>query len=208
MSASEGESISVSPVRSGRRRPDYQVEPTELADAAFARGYLTPLELFRIGAWKSARGLAWMSLNSEDEIRDRTHHAISSVGKLSRLNVLQDNVDWDEWQTSVALAICEPEGLIGLKGVAFPMASAVLAILLPAACPVIDRWTVQAVFGLPSSSTRWKTCAAYRQFTELLVQHSGFYPSCSSVHQVDQAVMNGVIAGGTLPFRPVALESR
>ena len=51
--------------------------PKTVPEAAWARGHLTPLEFLRIAAWKSARGLGWLSLNAEGAIEQRTEAAIS-----------------------------------------------------------------------------------------------------------------------------------
>ena len=51
----------------------YQAEPKELVEEIMRRGHITPWELLKIVSWKSAKGVAWLSLNTEEEI-------ISSMG--------------------------------------------------------------------------------------------------------------------------------
>src|SRR5665811_2363890 len=65
-----------------RPRPTYQIEPIELRAQIWDRGHVEPWELLRICAWKSARGLAPLSLNDEQEIRDRTRDACQELRPL------------------------------------------------------------------------------------------------------------------------------
>src|ERR1700731_3508265 len=58
---------------------DYQVRPDEIAASAWNRGYLTPLELLRLAAWKTGKGLGHLTVNSEHEIESRTKAAIDII---------------------------------------------------------------------------------------------------------------------------------
>jgi len=64
----EHHQIETSGTRKKRAKPAYQREPEELRDQIWDAGVITPLQLFRIVAWKSAKGLAPVSLNSEKDI--------------------------------------------------------------------------------------------------------------------------------------------
>ncbi len=80
---------------------DFQDDPpAEIAASAWRRGYLKPLELLRITAWKSVKGLGHLTVNSEDEIESRTRAAIDSIRpwKGRRVVGLTDQALWDDWQ--------------------------------------------------------------------------------------------------------------
>lgn len=133
-----------------RARPSYQHEPFHLREAIWSRGYMTALQMLRIAAWKSARGLALLTLNDEDLIRLRTADAFDAIRPWRAADVLNAPVDWDAWREMVAHAVGSKQGqtgLLALEGVGYPMASAFLALLAPAAFPVIDRWAVHGVYG-------------------------------------------------------------
>lgn len=58
----------------------YQDEPgDDLRQCLWDKGHFTPLQMFRLAAWKSARGLASLTLNSEDAIVDTTRKAIAAL---------------------------------------------------------------------------------------------------------------------------------
>ena len=71
------------------------------------------------------------------------------------------------------------------------MASAILALLLPKAFPVIDKWTVLGIYG--PEAKNWQRKVVYRNFTERLVEVAHLFPGCTSIHEVAKAVMNTVI---------------
>lgn len=74
----------------------YQCRPSHVTDAAWERGYLTPLELLRVAAWKSAEGLAYLTLNTEDEIYRRTGEAMEFLRPWRGIAVvgLDSDVRW------------------------------------------------------------------------------------------------------------------
>ena len=57
----------------GRAKPQYQLFPAGVAIAWDRKpAHLTTLELFRVAAWKSAKSLALLTLNTETAIAERT----------------------------------------------------------------------------------------------------------------------------------------
>jgi hypothetical protein len=200
---------------------DYQIRPSEIADWAWKRGYLKPLELLRIAAWKTGQGLGSLTVNSEDEIESRTKAAIDSIRPWKGRQVigLTHQALWGDWRETARRAIGVADtrkGLLGLKGVDYPVATAILDILDPDVWPVIDKWAVRTVFGTQLDGTRWPTwqwrcAAAYEAYARHLAtegpKHWGF--GCS-IHQLDVEAMNASRPGGTLPhgWTPASLPPR
>lgn len=195
-----------------RKRPDYQTEPKELREVIWSAGTIMPLQLFRIVAWKSAQGLAWVTLNNENDIALRSTECLQALVDWRTADICEPTANWENWESAVRDAIGTrqpPKGLQGLNGVRYPVASAILAILAPQAFPVVDRWAIKAVYGRQISD--FHTVAFYRDFTEQLVRISAYYPHCNTIHEVDQAVMNAARMCshpdrdcGCLPFKAVA----
>jgi hypothetical protein len=122
----------------------YQIRPSYVAASAWNRGYLKPLELLRIAAWKTGQGLGSMTVNTEYDIKRRTGAAMASTQhwKGRRVVGLTEQALWDDWRETARRAIgvaATRKGLLGLKGVGYPMATAILNILDPDVWPVIDR---------------------------------------------------------------------
>jgi hypothetical protein len=154
---------------------EYQKEPpASLVRAAWARGFLTPLELLRIAAWKSAKALGWLSLNTEPDIESRTAAAIDQLRpwRGQRMAGVDDDAVWAKWRETSSTAIGadkEGTGLLGLSGVGYPLATAILAVLDPEVWPVMDRWAVMTVFGSQPSGKpyrldRWQRADAYQVY--------------------------------------------
>jgi len=118
-----------------KAKPGFQTEPIELRNAILARGHIEPWELLRICAWKSAKGLAWLTLNTEDEIRNYTREAITALnasgGTTDVLNGSLSEDDWNAWETKAGELIGAeakhggPSGLLRLHGVGYPVATAI-----------------------------------------------------------------------------------
>src|ERR1700753_2105030 len=68
-------------MHSGREHmKDYQADPpAEIAASAWKRGYLKPLELLLIAAWKPGQSVSHLTVNSEDEIKNRSEAAIYGI---------------------------------------------------------------------------------------------------------------------------------
>lgn len=174
-----------------RSRLPYQTEPTFLVDEIMHRGYIAPWELLRIVSWKSAKGVAWLSLNSEADIIAVTREA---VGELKNWDGPQDvmepsmtSEDWDRWQSGAAQIIGADKsrtkdgnstGLLRLHGVGYPVATAILALLKPKVFPIMDRWAVQTIFDVGSNRKQWQRSSVYRAYAERLVN-----PDCSALEK-------------------------
>jgi hypothetical protein len=205
-----------------RSKPLYQREPEELRDQIWTAREITPLQLFRVVAWKSAKGLASVTLNSEADIERWSSNALDATSHWRTTNVLTDDVDWDLWERSAGNAIGvskravgqgKETGLLALDGIGYPVASAILSFLLPNVFPVIDKWTVLAIYG--PAAKNWERKAVYRNFAERLVEISDHFPGCGSIHQVDQALMNAVMdcpenppCHACVPFEPISVPGR
>jgi hypothetical protein len=178
----------------------YQDEPGhDIREPIWERGRFSALEMFRVAAWKSARGLASLTLNTEDAIASRTAAAIRAITPLRETNVLEDQVDWHAWRNAAATAIgskADRTGLLGLEGFGYPMASAFLSFLVPTAFPVIDRWTVEAVYGagVAGRAGVWHRFRVYTHFTQELARRQNDFADAPNIHRVDQAVMNRAMA--------------
>lgn len=198
-------------------RFSYQDEPgEELRAQVWAAREFTPLQLFRVGAWKSAQGLGHLTVNPPGAIEERTRSAMQLLEPINGVDVLDMGLGWggwSTWETAAKSAMCE---LFELDGVRYRMGTAILCFLAPAAFPVIDRHTAWAVWG-PVSSTRWSHTGTFTQYTRRLVEVHATVPEYSSlktVHEVDQRVMNIAQGRGTNPreeynllgFDPVELS--
>jgi hypothetical protein len=189
---------------------NYQRRPGEVAVSAWKRGYLTPLELLRVAAWKTGQGLGSLTTNTEQEIRDRTGAALDTIrpwrGKPVSGPARQ--VTWANWRETARHAIGDATadtGLLGLDGVGYPMATAILAILEPDVWPVMDRWATLTVFGRNPEggmwpNRHWQHAAAYEVYARHLATHgaTAWGPGLS-VHQLDQKAMNLARSGDVLP---------
>jgi len=172
-----------------KAKPGFQVEPVELRTAILARGHMEPWELLRICAWKSAKGLAWLTLNTEDEIRNYTREAITALKAPDvSADVLNGNLsetDWAVWETKAGELVGAdakhggPSGLLRLHGVGYPVATAILGFLAPTTFPVMDKWAVETIFGSGSSKKHWQRKAAYRAYAERLAN-----PKCDALEAI------------------------
>ena len=200
-----------------KAKPGFQAEPTELRSVILDRGHIEPWELLRICAWKSAKGLAWLTLNTEDEIRNYTREAITALkasgGPTDVLNGNLNEADWDAWETKAGELVGAdtkhggPSGLLRLHGVGYPVATAILGFLAPTTFPVMDKWAVETIFGSGASKKRWQRKAAYRAYAERLVN-----PKCaaleaiSSLRDRDKAAMeSGMSKKGLKGYKAISL---
>lgn len=201
-------------------QPKFQDEPEELVAEIFSLGYITPWNLFKIVSWKSARGLAWLSLNTEEEIRFVTEELVDGLRQLPETaNVLSkpmNEEDWNEWQRlagelvgAVGKKNVQPSGLLRLQGVGYPVATAILGLLQPNVFPVMDRWAVETIFGdgAGRKTWQWHTKAAYRRYTERLVNpECEFLDEIKTLRKRDIAAMNASKAGKPIEgYVPISL---
>jgi hypothetical protein len=191
---------------------DYQARPGYIADLAWSRGYLKPLELLRVAAWKTGQGLGSLTVNTEEDIENRTRAAIDYIRpwKGRRVVGLCNRAMWNDWRETARCAIgaqATHVGLLGLKGVGYPIASAILDILDPEVWPVIDKWAVQTVFGTQPSGdpwrpVQWQFADAYEAYARhLATTGTRCWDPGYSIHKLDQAAMNASMPGGNLPPR-------
>ena len=166
-----------------RKKFGYQEEPVFLVNGILERGYISPWELLKIVSWKSAKGVAWLSLNSETEIVQFTSEALRDIetclwpyGALVAGKMNDEAwAIWEEWVGRVIGADAKysesgfATGLLRLHGVGYPVATAILAFLKPEVFPVMDKWAVEIIFGEGASRTRWQHKAKYREYAQLLV---------------------------------------
>lgn len=170
---------------------DYQVRPNHVADSAWRLGYMTPLELFRVAAWKSAKNLAELTLNSEDDIMQYTRDAIDGLRAWKGRAALRldDDACWEAWRTTAnsVIGVQGQSGLLALQGVGYRVATAILCILDPEVWPVIDRFATETVFGRPLT---WYGAAQYTAYTRhLATKGHDCWPDEPSIHTLDRRAM-------------------
>lgn len=174
------------------RRPEYQNRPCRITDNAWRRGYVEAYELTRIAAWKSARGVAAVTVNEPDEIEACTRAAMSAIQpwRGRKATELVTDADWTDWRQTANRAIGwvggqreTSSGLLSLKGVEYPMATAILDILDPDVWPVIDRWAAQTVFGKVPSRYSAGRYAAYAR--HLAAEGPKCWGADLSIHELD-----------------------
>jgi hypothetical protein len=187
------------------QRKEYQACPDWIAGRAWNRGYIEAFELARIAAWKSAVGVAAITVNKPDEIEACTRAVISAIrpwlGKKG--TELASDFGWAAWQQTANTAIGwigrrEPSsGLLSLKGVGYPMATAILDILDPNVWPVIDKWAAKTVFGVIPSRYCAARYAAYAR--HLVTEGTKYWGAGLSIHQLDEKAQSASMKDGHLP---------
>lgn len=175
--------------------------PRALVASFWEQGEISPFQLMRVVAWKSARPLADLSLNDENLIRARTRSAMAAIEWLRGSNVITQQVDWGAWRDAAAEAIGaerQGTGLLGLRGVRYPVATAILAVLIPEVFPVMDRYAIAGVFGCSlkeGTSGKWHSADRYREYCQLLARSQRTEVSgIGLVHERDQFFMNEMMS--------------
>ena len=185
------------------RRIRYQERPTELQQFLWLQGYADPLSLFRIIAWKSAKGLASATINPRGRIEEVTGEVINLLRPYEhQVSPPTGEAFWTA--THDALVGSDGRsGLFGLDGLRIPTASALLSILNPRIWPIIDRWAYSALFGVtPQSASQligWFN--TYRDYAECLTTILPRYPT-KSIHELDQDAMSAGMRGEPFPPNP------
>ncbi len=179
----------------------YQSAPTDVSESAWRRGFMTPLEVFRSAAWKSALGLGELSLNTEEEFEVVTGEAMDHIRSWRGRSLVgvDNNDDWIDWHATARSAIgsnyVPRTGLMRLNGVSYPMATALLCVLDPTVWPVMDRWAVQSVFGLRLDGRQfgrgeWQKATVYASYARhLATTGAQCWPDAVTIHELDQAAM-------------------
>jgi hypothetical protein len=183
------------------RKPAYQADPFHLGEGIWDRRELTPLELFKIIAWKSAKGLASATTVKTGEIERVTREAIESLSEYREAQAPPLSTKF--WVDTYAAIGLQNSGLRSLPGVQMPVASAILCVLNPRVWPVVDRWAMGALFddGPRDRTTRFD---CYRVYVHRLNEIRGD----RTIHEADIVAMNvgmGVLAP---TFEQVSLEER
>jgi hypothetical protein len=190
-----------------RQRKEYQDRPDWIADKAWNRGYIEAFELARIAAWKNAQSVAAITMNWPEEIEACTRAAISVIRPwLGRKGTqLATDADWAAWRQAANAAIGwvdlkgPSSGLLSLKGVGYPVATAILDILDPDVWPVIDKWAATTVFG----TIPFRYCAArYAAYARhLATEGTRCWGAGLSIHELDEKAQSASMPGGQLPAR-------
>lgn len=183
-----------------RRAIRYQEQPSELRKVLWRQGHADALSLFRILAWKSAKGLASATLNEPGRIEEVTREVIALLRPYE--HATRPPTDEDFW-TATHDALVGPDGksgLWGLEGLRIPTASALLSILNPSVWPIIDRWAYAVLFdATPQQASRLiQWFDTYRQYLEALASLLPNYQG-KSIHDLDQLAMNAGMRGESFP---------
>lgn len=177
--------------------------PWWVGDEAWARDdpHLAPLELLRVASWKSGQGLGWLSLNPPGFIEQRTAEVMVHLKPWVGQDLVgnADSRVWDDWLEAAWNAIGQKQGpgLMGVRGVGFPQATAVLCILNPRVWPVIDRWAVKTIFGPHDEGSLkpriWQRGVAYQSYAKCLAnQWAANFPPGLSIHDLDVEAMRAM----------------
>lgn len=173
-------------------------EPLSVSEVAeiWKNGFITGFQLVKIAAWKSAISAAGVSVNEETLIINRTRESIEAIRNFQELDISENPglLKDGTWTLAVRTAIGSKKsktGLLGLEGVGYPMASAILCTLNPKVFPVLDQYAIAEVFGVSpydAQKTKWHTADQYTQYAIRLIEDSSLN-SKTNIHQRDQSAM-------------------
>lgn len=181
-----------------KKPKDYQIALNqEQVSELWKAGQIDGFQFMRVAAWKSAKALGEITLNSEREFEIRTKALFEAIAPWTETNVINQPIDWDHWQETAAHAIGSKKlgtGLLGLRGVGYPMATAVLSTLLPNVFPVLDKWAIVGLYGeteKSAASTKWHKSAVYRKYAfDIATSTKPDLLSTTCIHYRDQILMN------------------
>jgi hypothetical protein len=121
-----------------------------------------------------------------------------------KATALSTDAEWDDWRQTANRAIGWVDrrrrtaaGLLSLKGVEYPMATAILDILDLDVWPVLDKWAAMTVFGeIPS-----RYCAArYAAYARhLATEGARHWKADLSIHGLDEKAQFASMKSGRLP---------
>lgn len=176
--------------------PAYQTLTVDFEVRLQEMDYIEPFDLCRIGAWKSARIPALICLNDPDRIKEVTKVAKSELSNWLRgRNLLDaarsDAAIWVEYERVVGRSVGDARtgaGLLGLTGVGYPMASAILRVWNRRAFPVVDRFAVADVFGRRIDLSRF-SASRYREYAEKLSDRYSETDPTADIHDLDLMAM-------------------
>jgi len=178
----------------------YQQRPSELRDVLWAQGHIDVLSLFRILAWKSAKGLASATTNEPGRIEEVTREVLQRLRSYKDAESPPSDETFWAATHDVLVGPDGKSGLFGLHGLRIPTASAVLSILNPSVWPIIDRWAYAALFDVSprraSQLIGWFD--EYRAYHHKLTALLPKFPDLS-IHQLDQFAMNAGMRGEGFP---------
>lgn len=180
----------------------YQTLTADLIERGQTSDFIEPFDLCKIAAWKSAISVAWITTNSPEMIQEVTRAAKQSLKEWlsgvngSQHNVITDDTDWAKYEFDVRQAlgsVTSNSGLLSLRGVRYPLASAILRVWNPAAFPVVDQHAARAVrqhhFN-PEYETdrRLHTASGYTAYARALAT-STYFGESTMVHERDKRAM-------------------
>lgn len=172
-------------------------------------GHIEPWELFRVVAWKSAKGLPWLAVESVERIVAVTSEAVEVLMPFSNA-IAADQLEGEDKGRSFLQATCaalgpsgKTAGLRRLRGVELPVATAVLSVLNPAAWPVIDRWALLSIFEALPRNAAYRL-DVYQQYVRRLAELQRRDFKGETIHAVDQRAMRAAQDGVRPPFEKVA----
>jgi hypothetical protein len=155
---------------------------------------------------ENAQSVAAITVNRPGEIETWTGAAISASRPWRGMSAvtLTADADWTSWQEASNAAIGwtgsreePPSGLLALKGVGYPMASAILDILDPQVWPVIDKWAAKIAFGIIPSRYSAARYAAYAR--HLATEGTRCWGAGLSIHGLDMRAQAASMKDGHLP---------
>jgi hypothetical protein len=150
--------------------------------------------------------VAGITVNKPEEIGacTRATMAVIEPWRGKKATALGADAEWDDWRQTANRGhrLGRPQkgtasGLLSLKGVEYPMATAILDILDPDVWPVLDKWAAMTVFGdIPSRycATRY---AAYAR--HLATEGARHWNADLSIHRLDEKAQLASMKSGHLP---------
>lgn len=194
-----------------RASPAYQNFPTDEGDRAWFRGYLDSRDLFRIAAWKSAKGMATLTLNTTDKIEHVTGLVVELLRPYQHADARvlhQSGQEWTVFLDVTETAVSRHTGLQQLDGVGLAMASAILCALNERAWPVIDKWATISLFESKLGPSDWHWTSTYRQYIEATMTLSLSVYKDHSIHEIDLKLMDIGMGKEVPPFARTTLARR
>lgn len=180
-------------------RKAYQDLSDEFVARVQQQTFIGAFDLCKIAAWKSAQSVALITVNEPQVIEEVTASTKAALAQWldPPTNVIEEEPDWDQLTHDIQQAVGSSKrgtGLLGLHGVAYPLASAILRVWNPHVFPVIDKHAVRAVRAafpgaLPKGGSAMNTGAGYVLYIKALARSGQTFGGHSSIHQRDIEAM-------------------